>query len=102
MKKTIQLTPEWVLERVPHTHYADGDGNISVYTDDTLHASLIELALEVLQLSFDTFDFIDDDNDLTIEFIFRIDDIMDGCPTYYHKMKELNRNNKNYKNSLKN
>lgn len=52
MKKKIELTPDWVLEKVPHTHYVDGDGNISVHTNDALHASLIELALETLQLSF--------------------------------------------------
>lgn len=102
MKQKIELTPEWVLERVPHSHYADGDGNISVYTNDAVHASFIELALETLQLSFQTSDFFDDENDITIEFNFRIEDIKGYCPTYYRQMMKLNNNNRIHKTSLKN
>lgn len=102
MRTKIDFTPEWVLERVPHSHYADGDGNISVFTCDAVHASLIELALQTLQLSFLTSDFIDEEDNVNIEFSFRIEDIMDGCPRYYRKMKELDKNNKEHLNALKN
>lgn len=102
MRKSIELTPEWVLEKIPHTHYADGDGKISVYTNDAVHASLIELALETLQLSFQTSDFFDDENEVTIEFNFGVEDINGLCPNYYRKMKELNKNNRKHKKNLKN
>jgi hypothetical protein len=46
MRKIIELTPEWVLEKIPHSHYSDGNGNSSVYTGNATDANWIELALE--------------------------------------------------------
>lgn len=101
MKKLIEMTPEWVLDKLPHSHYADGDGILSVYTDDITDANLIELALSTLKISFEQSDYFDDDNDITFGFEFKIDDIQIDCPNLSKSIKELDKRNRNYKNSLK-
>lgn len=102
MENVIVLRPEWVLERLPHTQYADGDGNISVYTNDATDAHFIELALDTLKVSYETYDYLNDDNDFVFGFDFRIEDMVENCPIFYKRLNELDLNNKNYKNALKN
>jgi len=89
----LKLTPEWVLEKIPHTRYTDGDGNISVYTNNATNANLIELALDSLQINYHSFDGIDDNGELGFGFDFRIEDIKDDCPTFYQKVKEIDNKN---------
>jgi len=100
--KNLKLTPEWVLEKLPHTHYADGDGNISIYTDKTTNANFIELALDSLYIPYKAIDYADDKNDFAIGFEFRIDVVKEECPSFYQRMKELDANNLNHKNISKN
>jgi hypothetical protein len=102
MTKHLNLTPEWVLERLPDTSYADGDGKVSVYTDDATDANFIELALDSLRISYEAYDYLDDNDDLVFGFDFRIEDIEEECPTFFQSMKELGNNNLIHKNVLKN
>jgi hypothetical protein len=102
MEKKIVLTPEWVFENLPHTRYADGEGNVSLYTDDSTDANFIELALDTLNISYETYDYLDDDNDIVFGFDFKIIDIEVECPSFYQSMKEIDNNNMNYKNLSKN
>jgi hypothetical protein len=100
--KILELTPEWVLEKLPHTHYADGDGNISVYTDETTEANFIELALVSLHIPYEAFEYVDDNNDFVNGFEFRIEVIETECPSFYQSMKKLDTNNLIHKNLTKN
>lgn len=91
--KTINISPEWVLEKLPHTHSADGYGNVSVYTGDATDANFIELALNSLQVSFEAYDYLDENKSFVFGFDFRLEDILNECPTFYSEMKEINSNN---------
>lgn len=102
MKKFIELTPQWVLEKLSHTHYADGDGNISVYTNDATDANWIELALNTLDITFDENDYVDGNDEIMFGFEFRIEDIKNDCPSFYLKMEDLDSNNFIHKQILKN
>jgi hypothetical protein len=61
MKKKMQLTPEWVLCKLSHTQYVDGEGNISVYAGNASDANWIELALESLNIEYEVNDYLADD-----------------------------------------
>jgi len=93
MLKKIKLTPEWVLNKLPHTHYADGNGNISVYTGDATDANFIELALDTLQIHYEIYDYVDDNKDFVFGIDFRIEDIEVECPSLYQRMQNLDNNN---------
>ncbi len=100
--KTITLTTEWVLQKLSHTQYADGDGNISVYTDDATDANFIELALNSLHIYYEAYEYLDDNDDFVFGFDFRIENIKDECPIFYQRMKEMDNNNLINKKSWKN
>jgi hypothetical protein len=102
MKKCLEVTPEWVLERIPHTHYADGKGNISVYTGDATDANWIELALNTLNVLFEAYDYLDRDYGIVFGFDFRIEDIKEDCPSFYKRVKDIDANNVIDKNLTKN
>lgn len=106
MTKQLRLTPVWVLEKIPLTRNADGNGNASVYTDDATDANFIQLALDSLHINYETYDYHDDDNDDDNDFLFgfdfRIEDIKEECPSFYQSMKELDNNNLIKKNILNN
>lgn len=91
--KTMNISPEWVLEKLPHTHSADGYGNVSVYTGDATDANFIELALNSLQVSFEAYDYLDENKTFVFGFDFKLEDIRIECPTFYTDMKEINNNN---------
>lgn len=74
-RKILNLTPEWVLEKLPYTHYVDGDGNVSVYTGNATDANFIELALTTLQISFEAYDYFDDSKGFVFGFDFKLEDI---------------------------
>jgi len=91
--RTLKLSPEWVLEKIPHTSYADGHGKVSVYTGNATDANFIELALNSLQVPFEAYDYLDDNKSFVFGFDFRLEDIRNECPTFYSEMKEINSNN---------
>jgi hypothetical protein len=102
MKKQIVLTPEWVFENVPQNQFADGNGNIRVYTNDPTDANLIELAIEALKISFEVDDFYDEDYEISFCFVLRVEDLIEDCPSFYQTMKSMDDSMKFHKNSLKN
>jgi hypothetical protein len=99
--KLIELTPEWVLNELPISCYADGNGNISIETDRATDASWIKLALNTLCITYKENDYGDIDTTF-YGFDFKIIDIKEECPSLYISMKEMDNNNKNYKNLSKN
>lgn len=93
MKKKIELTPEWVLGKLSHTRYADGKGNISVYTGNASDANWIELALNSLNIGYEAYDYLNENSLIVFGFDFRIAEIQNDCPTFYNSMKELDKSN---------
>lgn len=87
--KTIELTPEWVLENLQCGCYADGNGIACVHTENVTNASFIELALKTLEIQFEQHDSFDSNDALCISFYFRIEDIRNDCPTFYEDMREM-------------
>ncbi len=100
--KKIEIDPNWVLEKLPHTHYVNGEGLISVYTSDATDAHFIELALLTLRISYETYDYVDDNGAFAFGFDFWLEDIEVDCPSLFFRMNEMNNNNWIRKNSLKN
>lgn len=96
MVKLIEITPEWVLTEIPQTHYADGNGNVSVDTDNLTDVKWITLALQTLCIPYEEKEYGDDDN-VFFDFEFRIEDIKNNCPAFYKNMKEMDAKNKIYK-----
>ena len=92
MRKIIELTPEWVLEKLPDTSYADGEGKISLCTGSLTNADFIELALDTLNISYETYDFVDDGDELVFGFDLRIEDIKEECPTLHKRMGCIHKN----------
>jgi hypothetical protein len=93
MKQMI-LTPEWVLQKLPVSSSADGNGEVIVYTDNATDSDFIELALNTLEIQFEhKVDCIDEDDELSIEFKFHLEDIQNHCPSYYDRMREVDINN---------
>ena len=99
--RTLKLTPEWVLEKLPHSHYSDGKGNNSVYTGNATDANWIELALNSLNILNEVNDYVDGNNEILFGFDFRIEDIKIEGPSLHKRMKELGIKNKMYKQILK-
>ena len=96
MVKPIELTPEWVLNELPISHYADGNGVGSIDTDSASDACWIKLALNTLLIPYEEQEY--GDFDMTfIDFEFNINDIKDNCPNLYIKMKDMDAKNKIYK-----
>lgn len=100
--KELVITPEWVLQKLPDSAYADGDGLISFYTSSLTNVYFIELALDTLNIPYETIEFYDDTDELVIGLEFRIEYIHVECPILYKTMKELDMNNFIHKNSNKN
>ena len=88
--KTIEIKPEWVLNELPDMHLADGDGNMSFYTDIVTDARWITLALDTLGISFQEHDTEDNDTPL-FWFEIKIEDLMEDCPALYQKCKKLDK-----------
>ena len=96
MVKPIELTPEWVLNELPISHYADGNGVGSIDTDSVSDACWIKLALNTLLIPYEEKEYGDDD--LTfIDFEFCIEDLKENCPALYKQLKEMDTKNKIYK-----
>jgi hypothetical protein len=96
MIKLIELNPEWILNEIPISHYADGNGNISIDTDSSTDAKWLMLALNTLCIPYQEDDFGDGDTNY-FGFNFRIEDIKKDCPTLYICLKEMDAKNKIYK-----
>lgn len=89
--KKIEITSEWILDNIPHSHYADGNGNITICAD-IFHSHWINLALDTINAKYKIYD---DEDDSILEMIweFRIEDIKDDCPNLYSKLRKLSLKN---------
>jgi len=89
MKKIIELTPEWVLEKLPHTMYADGKGNVTICTDSVTDSHWIDMALDTLMIKYKTvtvgYDPDPQKQYFEVQWEFKIEDIKDDCPTLCKK-----------------
>jgi hypothetical protein len=99
--KQIEITPDWILEKLPHTHHVDSDGMVSVYTDCATNAHWIEKALDTLIIPYETYDYLNDHNDFVFAFDFRIEDIKTECPSLFKRMRAFDKRNNYYKNLIK-
>jgi hypothetical protein len=89
--KKIEITADWVLNRLTEGLYADGYGNIVIQNLDTMAFFFIELTLNQLNVPF-TFECYDEET----EFYFKLDDlkkIQRDCPEFYKEVSEMNYNN---------
>ena len=99
--KRIVLTPEWVLDKLSHTRYADGKGNISVYTGNATDANWIELALNSLNIGYEAYDYLNENSLIVFGFDFRVEEIRNDCPTLYNSINELDNINRHRKSNNK-
>lgn len=85
----IELTPEWVLNELPDSLYANGKGKGEVFTEDIVSSRWIKLALNTLDIPFIEEEYYDDKDVWTSAFEFQIEDIKEECPSFYKRMKEM-------------
>jgi hypothetical protein len=97
MKHSLKLTPEWVMEKLPHSYCCDGKGNVSVYTGNATDANWIELALESLHIAYNAYDYVDGNNEILFGFDFKIEDVKSECPFFHKRMKNLDVSSEIYK-----
>jgi hypothetical protein len=81
---------------LPLSHYADGNGNVSIDTDNATDAKWLALALNTLYIPYEEDD-LGDVGMIYYGFNFRIEDIKENCPTLYKSMKEMDMKNNIYK-----
>jgi len=94
-KDVVELTPEWILDKVPHTMYADGDGVISLYCDANWESGLVELALDKLSVNYSQYEYVGDGDEIIIAFDFHLKEMLDCTSSLYDEMYDLNLSNIN-------
>ena len=50
--KKIELTPEWILDKLTVMHYADGAGRVIISADTDSDSHWIDLALDSLGIKY--------------------------------------------------
>lgn len=89
LKMEVELTPEWVLDKMSLSICADGKGFIYLYADeDTCH--LIELAIITLEIPYVREELVVDCFNTIIRFELYLYSIIEKCPSIYLKMRNLN------------
>ena len=89
MKKTIAITPEWILNEMPITHNVNGKGNVQIHTIFQFEGSWIKLALQTLGIEYKQLAWDKTDNRFFAQFEFRIADIQQECPALYERLDEM-------------
>lgn len=96
--KKIEITPEWILDKLTVTHYADGLGKITITADTVSDSRWIDLALDTINVKYES-DILeydpdpedpDDDFYFEISWQFRIEEVKDDCPNLYVKWMVMN------------
>jgi len=102
MKKN-EITAEWILEKLPTTTYADGNGSITISTDSISDSNWIDLALDSIGAYYES-DVIDEEGEpyepcsFEIYWIFKIEELKEDCPNLYIKWRKMDLINNSYKN----
>lgn len=87
--KKIEISPEWILDKLSVTQQADGYGNITICSDSVSDSHLIKLALSTLGIKFESCcvgcDTNPDAQYSEVEWKFNIEAIKNDCPNLYTK-----------------
>jgi hypothetical protein len=93
MEKLIELTPEWILDKLTVTHYADGKGKVTICADTVSDSRWIDLALDTLGVKYKTFcvgyDPDPEKQYFEVQWKFKLDAIKAECPNLYNKLKTI-------------
>jgi len=85
-----ELTPEWIIDHLTISKYADGEGKISFFADET-SLSWVELAIINLDIDYKKEDIVvGNDNEVVVSFDLSLDALKNKCPLLYRKMYLLN------------
>ena len=95
MNKEIILEPQWILDNLSLSRYADGEGNLFFYTDEN-NVHWILLAILTLGIDFKRDEFVVDgiNNEVVISFEISLESIKTDCPFLYDEMKDYNKKSK--------
>jgi len=89
--KTIEINPEWVLEKLPHTIFADEKGYVTIGTDSVTDSHWIDLALNTLKIKYESVmvGYYPDPKKqyFEVRWQFKIDDIKNDCPTFFENWR---------------
>jgi len=95
--KTLKITTEWILETFPMTVYTDGNGKVTISTSCFSEGTWIELALECMNIDYESYDIIDDETNRFVSFWeFKIQAIKDDCPKLYKEWMKNDLLNSTY------
>jgi len=97
--KTLEIKIEWILDTFPMSVYADGNGTVTISTFCFSDANWIELALESMNIYYESYETIDDETD-RIEMVWEFDikAIKNDCPKLYKEWSEMDLLNSAYRN----
>ncbi|MDX9696459.1 MAG: hypothetical protein RBT49_11775 [Bacteroidales bacterium] len=89
--KTLKITAEWILDTYPMYVSADGNGIVTIITAFISDARWIELALNSLNIYYESYEMVDDDSEYyELGWEIDIEDIKDICPNLYKDWQRLN------------
>ena len=87
----IKLTPEWVFEKLTDSIFIDVNGSITLYANIN-NSHWIELALKTMEVSYKEDEHYMEDEEVSISFELKLDDIKDECPSMYKELYEMHIN----------
>ena len=93
----IGITAEWILGTFPISWSADGNGNMSLFTDSYSDSHWIELALDSMGVYYESYYLGDDDIETDeVWFEFELEAIKDECPNLYKEWLYMDLRNSSY------
>jgi hypothetical protein len=93
--KKVDLSCEWILEKLAFTHFSEGNGVGWIETDSGMESMFVELALNTLGIKYSEDEYINEhNNEFYMQYKFKIKDIKDECPNLYKMMHEYDEINK--------
>jgi hypothetical protein len=95
--KKIEISPEWILEKLAVTHHADGKGNVTISADSVSDSCWIDLALKTIGVNDRTFCIVydpDPENQCyEVQWRLKLEAIKAECPNLYKKLKSIDEAN---------
>ena len=89
LKLEVKLTPEWILDKMSLSKYADGKGVIYFYSDEE-NCHWLELALETLGIKIIKDEIVLDCKGTSVfSYELLLDAILEECPSLYQEMWKL-------------
>ncbi len=91
--KKIEISPEWILDKLAITDHVDGKGNVTIISDVVPDSHWIDLALDTLGVEHKTC-IVGYDPDpakqyFEVHWEFKIEDIKAECPILFEKWKTM-------------